>query len=155
IVAGHQRFEDVDLRIAHEQPEELRESLLDRLVRSLVGDVLVHRPGHQPMEVLGCPLVSVRDENRLAGAALVDRRPALDHPPPDPSRGEHEVERPLAPRVVPTAPVTLRPLDDLRASARGALPGDDLDATADPKPTVPLLVSLRPRLSDQLAGAGV
>src|SRR5262249_50300746 len=120
------------------------ESLLDRLVGGLVGDVLVHRPAHEAVEVFGYPLVAVRDEHLPTGAALVDRRTALDHPPPDPARSEHEVERPLVPRGVPTARLPLRPPDDLRAPTRGTLPGDDLDPPAGPQLPIPVLAHLSP-----------
>src|SRR5262249_1321953 len=100
-------------------------------------------------------LVAVRDEHRPAGAALVDRGPTLDHLPPDPGRCANEVERPLIPRLVPTAPLRLRPPADVHAPAGGTRPGNDLDPPAGPQLPVPVRVRFGARLSDQLAAAGV
>ena len=86
-----------------------------------VGDVLVHGPTLQAVEVLVQPLVLLGDEALAAVEAPMHVRPALDHLPLDARRGEHEVERPLDPRPPALDRLSLRDEGEVLALAEGAL----------------------------------
>ena len=64
-----------------------------------MGDVLVHGPALQAVEVLVQPHVRSGTNVRPALQALVDYRAALDHSPLDATGGDHEIECPLHSRI--------------------------------------------------------
>src|SRR2546423_401631 len=121
----------MDFRLAYRQPEQLLEPVLDRPVGGLVSDVLEHGPTHQPVEMLGQPLVTLWDEGVAAVAAVVHGGSALDALPLAPAVSEDEVERLLVPRRFARAFRSPSPPGQVRTAASGARSAGDLDPAAD------------------------
>src|SRR5262249_3560319 len=126
IAPGQQRLEHVDFEIADPQTEELPDHFFDPLKTHPVGDVLIHCPTLQGMEVLVAPLVASREEAPAAIQTAVEGSGALDHLPLNPALGDKQVVGQLDVHLVRVAP-KIPPL------AEGASQAPDHDPPVNPQ----------------------
>ena len=84
-----------------------------RLHTKPMRDLMIHRPAHEAMKMLGQAIVAVRDEGLAALRALIGGGPDLNDLSFDGSRRDHDIVGALMPRLHPFR--SLRDGDDISA----------------------------------------